>query len=624
MSSNALNELRALLDHFDGEVRSEQLEFFRGVLSAGPSAVLELDGRLPAFRGPRCLRQLAMEASFYFPWPEWVPVLSRVLRHEMDPGTFETGARALGRIGSPEALAVLRELNTLRQGDQFKEVVAAVLTQTDPLQAFNHYMGLLLEGSSNAGVANEAAQRLLPLVDASHLQSLRTLAMHPDLLVFRHALLLLAHVRSPEAAEALKDIFEDSHHEVLADRQLKDALGQVRNLAPAAAREKAQDTLKAVEAGEALELPPVVKTFHREVVAATDEIRLGALPAVLAQTAECMHGRARRLGFAVDATAEGLAGMVKEGLADAGPVLDLLVEAYREQTGREGLAKALARIVPAGALPVHQLLLAGPDAASRAAAVEVLGAREEEALQPALLLACHDPLSDIADRALVFLGRLPGAEDLARKLLRSSQPDGLDLGLRLIARGRWQACVPDLLDVVRSSDREETVLQVVQTLGTVGGALAAAQLQDMLHSGQSARIQTFLAEALRNLGDPDLALTLCAKADQIRTPLLHAIAVEALAAAHPEPGRALAAGSGPLVLQQARKAWMDRNPWGLRLRVTQALQGLCLHHPETWSALSELVRDTVAEKRPPGAWSPDALHLMKTAVRDFARRATAT
>jgi hypothetical protein len=66
---------------------------------------------------------------------------------------------------------------------------------------------------------------------------------------------------------------------------------------------------------------------------------------------------------------------------------------------------------------------------------------------------------------------------------------------------------------------------------------------------------------------------------------------------------------------------MDRNPWSLRHRVVVALLNLHLPSPETWTALGDLVRDTLAEKRPPGAWSPDALHQVQDAVKEFARRA---
>ena len=617
MASNAIDHLRALLDHLDGEDRAQQLDFFRGILAAGPAAVQELDGRLPGARAPRALRQLALESSFYFPWPDWVPILSRILRYESDPVIFETGVRALGNVGNDEALEVLRELNFMRQETQLKEILAEVLAETDPKEAFNHYLTRLLEGSGNPGAANEAAQRLGRLVNGDCLEPLKRVAMHPDLLVFRHALLLMANIFTEESAVVLLEIFQDSHQEVLADRVLKETLGSFRSLPSAAAREFAVEALKGVEAQA---FGDMLKTLFEAVLVATEDPKPGPLGALVTQTVEAMHIRSRRLSFAVDAAAEGLAGMVAQGLVEQSKVMFLLVEAYREQTGREGLARAIARLVPADASATHSLILGGPDGAQRAAAVEILGGREEIALQPVLLQACRDPLTDIADRALYFVGRLPEAESLTKRLLQSANLEDLNLGLRLVAEHRFRALVPDLLEMARTSSREELVIQVIEALGKVGAEQAAEPLLEILHSGQSPRLQMVLAQALRELRQPEVALALCAKADEIRMPALHALALEALAEAHGSGGPVLAAESGQRVLDQVRRAWMDRNPWALRMRVVQALLGLQLEQPETWQSVSELLHETLGEKRPQGTWTPDELHQMQAAGREFSRR----
>jgi len=617
MAFRSIDQLRALLDHLEGEERSQQLAFFQGILETGPAAVAELDGRLPGSRAPRALRRLAMEASFYFPWPGWVPINQRLLRYETDHGIFLTGVRALGRMGTPEALEALRDLNAVRQGEAFTETLAEVLSQTDPGEAFNHYFGRLMQGSANAGVANEAAQRLMQLVDAGSLGALQALARHPDLLVFRHALQLLAHVFTGEAAKVLQTIFLESHRETLADRRLKSALGDLRTLPQAAAWEAGTAALAALEAED--EPDGQLCGFYREVLAATQEGRPSQLGSLLFQTAEAMHVRGRRLGFAVDAAAEGLAEMAARGLIPAQAVLDLLVPACREQTGREGLARALARLVPPQALELHRLILDWPDGALRAAAVEVLGARGEPGLQPVLLQACRDPLTDIADRARSFIGRMPDAEDLAAGLLRSAQPADFQLGLRLVSEQRFRGLVPELLDLLQGATREELVLQLLEALGAVGAEQALEPLLGMLHSGQSPRMQSAIAQALRAMASPAAAMALCAKADEIKAPAIHVIAVEALAAAH--AGVPLAPEAGPVLAGQVRRAWNDRNPWPARLRLVQALQAITLDLPGAWLDFSGLVSEALAEKRPPSAWSSDELHQVQAAGREFTRRA---
>lgn len=611
MATRPIDRFRSLLDHLDGDVRAHQLAFFRSLREIGADAVGELDGRLPGPRAPIGLRRLALEASYYYPWSSWTPILERILRYEPDFGIFQTGVQALGRIASAEALEALRSLITIRQGAEFKEFLAEALGQADPQEAFNHHLARLLQGSANAGEANDAAQRLARLVDGSHVESLGTLTRHPDLLVFRHALALLALVPTREAAQALVEILADSHREVLADRRLKEVLGDLRSLP---APEAAAAASAALAAGH----DPGLAEFYREVQAAT-EGKASQFPVVLAQTAEGLHQRARRLAYAFDAAAEGLADLALRGLAEPRSALDLLVACFRDQAGREGVARAIARLVPASDEEVYRLVLESPDGAQRAALVEVLGARREPALEPALLLACQDSLSDIADRARHFLGQLPGAQAMARTLLHGATPAEFQLGLQLTSEQRFAGLVPDLLERLAGADREDQTLQLVEALGAVGAPEAAPALVERLHSGQSQRIQVAIAQALRDLGGPDAAKALCARVDEIRLPMLHAVAVEALAGAY---GAALPANAGPVLLDQARKAWNDRNPWPLRLRVVQALSGIELDAPEAWRDLAELVAAALAEKRAPGVWSTDELHLVQAAGREFMRKAS--
>jgi len=441
--------------------------------------------------------------------------------------------------------------------------------------------------------------------------------------VFRHALTLLAHVFTAEAAQALIENLADSHREALSDRKLKEGLAALRSLPAAAAAACAAEALAALGEAPAQGEDPRegLRAFYLDVLAAAQEPKAGQLPAVLAQAAEGLHLRSRRLGFAVDTAAEGLAEMSARGLVDAEAVLELLVPAYREQTGREGVARAIARLVPSGAHTVHQLILHGTDGALRAAAVEVLGSRRDPALEPVLLQACRDPLTDIADRARYFLGQLPDSEDLTRALLRSPAPTEFQLGLQLVSEQRFEGMVPALLELLRTVAREDLVLNLVGALGAVGSRQASEPLLDMLHSGQSPRVQAAIAHALRALGRPETARALCAKADEIKLPAIHLLAVEALAEAYGGSCGPMPPDAGTLLLDQVRKAWNDRNPWAPRLRLVRALQAVDLDAPAVWQELAALAGEALGEKRAPGAWTPDELHQAQAAAREFARRA---
>ncbi len=639
MSSDAMDPFRAVLDHLDGAERTHQLLFFRGLDGVGEDAVAELEPRLTRPGVPRSLRHLILEGCFYHAWPRAVPMLSRVLRHEGDPELFALGVAALGRIGGAKALAALKELSQLCSSPGFQTLVAEVLAQADPAQAWDHHMGLLLTGSGNPSVANEAARQLGPLVDATRLESLRTVLMHPDLLVFRHAVRLVARIPSEEAATFLASFLKECHREVLEDRALKEMISAIRGLNREAAREMAlarlsapfaeaeAETLEhlgaetgpqAIRSAKALceRASGAVDRFLAQVLLAVAENKGGTLQSLPTEWLEELNLRARRLAFALDTGAEGLAGMVKVRLLPQEAALPILEAALRLQTGREGVARALAALAPASEPELMELLIRHPDSALRAAALEVLGERQEEALRPAVLAAFRDPISDIAQRAMLHLGQLPGAEKVATDLLRSGHLEDIRLGIRFIGLHRLGGLAPELLELVTGS-REELGLEALEALGSSASVEVAPALLELLHSGQNPRMQLGLAEALRDMGQAEWAEQLCLKADELKHPLLHAVAFEGLVGVQ----EALGQGGVPQILAQFQGAWDGRNPWATRLRVVLVLTRLTLEDRKLWAELATLVQGALVESRTGGGWAGQDLAKVQTVARELARRA---
>ena len=639
MSSDAMDPFRAILDHLDGAERAHQLLFFRTLDEVGEDAVAELEPRLTRPGAPRSLRHLIIEGCFYHAWPGAVPMLARVLRHEADPELFALGVAALGRIGGANALAALKELSQLCSGPGFQTLVAEVLAQMDPAQAWDHHMGLLLTGSGNPTVANEAARQLGPLVDATRLESLRTVLMHPDLLVFRHAVRLMAKIQSAEAAAFLASFLEECHREVQEDRALKDAISVIRGLNRESAREMALARLSASFAeaeAETLESlgaetgPQAIRSakalceratgavdrFLAQVLLAVAENKGATLQSLPTEGLEELNLRARRLAFALDTGAEGLAGMAKARLLPQETALPILEAVLRQQTGREGVARALAALAPAENPELMELLIRHPDNALRAAALEVLGERREEALRPALLTAFRDPISDIAQRAMLHLGQLPGAEQVAADLLRSGHLEDIRLGIRFIGLHRLAGLAPELLELV-TGPREELALEALEALGSSASVEVAPALVDLLHSGQNPRMQLGLAQALRDMGQVEWAERLCLKADELKHPLLHAVAFEGLVRVQ----EALGQGGAPQLLAQFQSAWEGRNPWPTRLRVVLALPHLALEDRKLWAELAALVQGALVESRTGGGWASPDLAKVQGVAREIARRA---
>lgn len=637
------NAYEMFLDRLDPSWRSDQLAFFRVLAEHGPDGVPVLAERLCLASCSPDLRRLGLEASYYFAWPEWVPMLARILKYEKDPTTFETGARALGRLGTPEALATLKELYQFRGTLPFRRILEQVLNESDPVEAFRHNLSRLLQGSTHANEANEGAHQLEKLLTPDSVALLQPLASHPDLLVYRHALRLLSQIPSREAAEFLLHLLVEAHEDVLAEREVRALLNAFRSLprpdvkgrvvraladrwqereptlALDLASEDPQDLGRAIQvlkqtAGGLLD------TFLLDTLEAALDEKPAQLARLLTQAGDQAAQRTRRLEFALDTAASGLAQLAHQGLIPPEDVLEPLANLFRSGAGRAGIATALASLVPPSDEAILHLLLNDTDGAHRLAALEALGSRQDPALRPALAQLRKDPIADVAHRALWHLGHLPDPEAQARTWLVVGDPEDILAGLQFIQMHHLTGLVPDLLRLVASEPQEILLFAALQTLGGLGSLQAAEHLFGLLHSGQPLKLQLALAEALRDFADPDVAMALCERATELASPDLCAVGIEALARAHGSEASPLKASYASLLIKLTRTAWESRNPWALRRRVAEALTALHFPQPIAWNTLVNLFQQTLSEKRNPGTVSSEDLAHLNTCARALAKR----
>ncbi len=636
------------LDRLDPTWRGDQLAFFRTVAGLGPAAVEELAGRVARVSCPAGLKLLTLEFSYYFPWPEWVPVVDRVLRHEKDLSLFETGAYALGRMGTPEALEILRSLSLSRATPGFREVINQVLLESDPAEAFQHHFARLLLGSTQPNEANEAAHQLTKLVTAENFEAIRATVGHPDPLVFRHAVRLLGLIPSTEAAAFLLEYFKETHQEAIEDRDVRLLLNEFRILPRPEVLEKVIQTLttrwddhhsehlteladlssgdlERVQTGVARLRATgigILDTFLFDTLLETFVDKPAHLPKYLGQASEEAQRRTRRIDFAMDSVAQSLGAMIDQQLITAEEVRPALADSLRGSTGHVGVATALARLVPSSATDMLDLLLDQTDGAIRNAALEILGERKDPALRPALLKLRRDAITDIADRSLHYLGQLPDPAGTARAFLADPDPGEVAVGLRFIAMHRLAGLVPELLERAATETRESLHLATLQTLGAVGSPGALEPLLALMHSGQGPRILVAIAEAIRDLAQAHGALALCEKAEALNSPLLQTVAVEALAKAHATPEHPLPASQSLLLLKAVRGGWSDRNPWPLRRRLASALPTIKPENHGVWAELSSLFQTTLEEKRAPGVVSTEDVSHLQSCARVLAQLAT--
>ena len=634
------------LDRLDPSQREDQLAFFRVLAATGPEGLNEVGSRIQRVSCPADLRQLALEFSYYYPWPEWAPLVDRLLKHEKELALFETGVRALGRMRTPESLEALRSLSLSRATPGFREILAQVLQESDPAEAFEHHFARLLKGSAHPEEANEGAHQLARLLNAESLEPLMACVSHPDPMVFRHALRLICQIPSAATAEYLLDCFEGTHRDALDNREARVLLNGARALPHPEVQAKALQTLSArwlAKAPEALALlesdqaaaqKQGIEALRVSATSLLDSFLLDTFQAALVekpahlakfltQAGDEAQQRTRRIDFILNIGAQGLASLTEEGHIDGGRVRPALATSLREGTGNAGVAAALARLLPPEDEALQELLVSQTEGTLRSAAVEILGQRLEPAFRPAFLRLRRDPIAEIADRSLWHLGQLPDAEGSARSFLANPDPEEMQVGLRFVAMHRLLSLVPDLLALAEQESREAVLTATLRTLGELAAPESLEPLLALLHSGQGSRIQVALGEAIRDLGSPAAALALAAKAQELRSPVLHTQAVEAFAKAHGDPASPLPLSSYPNCLQALRAGWSDRQPWPLRRRLVDALLLLQAENSEVFAEAMALIQSTLAEKRNPGAVATEDLAHLDNSARALARRSGA-
>ncbi len=643
MASDLLPQLRLLLDHLDPDSDEDLLLYFRMLDAMGQDAIPELGPRLLVASAPVSTRMLVMEAAYYHPYDSWVKLLSRALRREGDVTIFEVGVRALMRIGSANATEELRLLSTLIHEPVKRDLLTNALLATDPAKAFEHYLNSLFQGSSNPGVANQAAAELQRLVGPDQLESLLVIVYHQDMLISRHALKLITGIYTEESSQFLKAYLMECHQDVMDDRIFKDIINTVRGLGIIEVwpvllekiQERFDDTGKdelaklqsgGPDAGEVgLRNIEGLRAFVRgsldifllDSLAVILQGKGGKMPQLISEATQGIQGRSRRIPHALDTCAAGLEGMVAKGILPAAEVVSLLQQVFLAQTGRDVSARVMGALVDPGEKDILDAILNCSENNLRSAALEAVGGRKDDRFLEFLLQACRDPIEDVANRMMIALGGLTGLEERVLSLLASRTPEDVRQALRIIRLNHMDALSEQVLAFLDGNQREELSLEAIQALGGLGNANGA--LLERMHSGQSLKILAAMAEALA-AQDRDSVLALSARVIDLRHSEAWMLAAEGLIRAwneqDPMPPEASAR-----VAKILQMVWDEHASVGWRMRIIQALDGteersgFFCQSPEHLEQVIHLLNACLEDKRATQGWSMEQQNQLAFCVR---------
>jgi HEAT repeat protein len=360
--------------------------------------------------------------------------------------------------------------------------------------------------------------------------------------------------------------------------------------------------------------------FLAEALTILVEGKVARFCAMVTEAEDTATRQQTALNVSLNQMCEGLVRLVVGGRLDLARVLPLLQEGVDRFSRCESLDHAFCRLVPANDETALARILAIQDPKRRSACLDVLGAREEDALVPFFLRAMHDDIVELGHRAMHHLGKLPSSFPTVLALFQSGQPDRVRTALRIFTVNGTMAAAEPLVALLKSDVRDDLLLEAVEALGAIRCSAAGPVLLDLLHDGKPARLQEALVEALAALATPEAGLGLLAKSPHLKLPQVLIRALEGLLAAFPGFECPLPQDALPGLEQLIRRCCDDREGEGQRLRAILATQDLYCFDQALYTRLKDLFSDFLFELRTKGDWDRDSNDRVAAMVKELGRR----
>ncbi len=647
LPTTPLDELRAWLGSPMETDAGAQVRLNQLLHQLRQLALPELGSRLIKPSTPPTLKRFLFGLTAKFDWPEWVPWLLQVLQQEPDLGVFDEGCAALGRLELRSARKALQKLEEQLADPDRQLILRRELSAVDPQQPLAFYLGRLLEGEANPRLAHQGARGLASVAEPGDLPLLWEAMTGADPLAFR--LLLRAVIELPGGGHGSKllDLFQVTLR-TLEDLGALEALTQqVQGGARTAARSVLVSALatrmgrqqpgaihaleQALDAGEEGHPIPQVELLREEAKGpferfATDSLIIlleGKVARFSAMVTEAQDTAAKQkltLGATLNLTSEALVHQVLRGDLAGPQAVPTLQEAFERFPHSEGLDYAFCRLVPAADEAALGRILAVADPKRRLACLDVLGAREEDALMAFFMRAMQDGIVEVGHRAMHHLGKLPSSFPAVMGLFESGHPEQIRTALRIFTVNGTKAAAEPLMAFLRTDVRDDLVLEAVEALGATHCPGAATVLLDLLHDGKPARLQEALVEALAALATTEAGLGLLAKSAHLKLPQVLIRALEGLLAAFPGFERPLPMECLPSLEQLITRCCDDREGEGQRLRAILATQHLYCFDQGLYARLKDAFSDFLFDLRTKGDWDRDTNDRVAAVVKELGRR----
>ncbi len=609
-------------------------------------ALPEMEERLHNPTTPKSLKRAILEAVPKADWPEWVPLLERLLEREQDLGLFDRGCLALGAIGNRAALEGLRTLKSLRADADRQLILNREMEPFQPIQNLEVYLNRLGEGQGNprhaivAGKVLAGAATLDHLPDLMHLHrrgdaltkhlAFRVLDGIPSLVIVQMVLaIFLEMANESQETQLLADLLERS--QVIQRTQAREEMlhlleGRLAERAPqeisdlrAALLEEEADPTEALEALKDFVMGPFEEHLL-EAFGLLAENKVARFSGLVAERLEAVRRDIGNYTGSVDAAAESLLRYALAGKISPGELIPAFWEALHRGAGGDGLLIAYARLVPPADQEQMSESLQDPDIDRRRRFIEAVGSREEDAFVPFFLKALNDPILEVGTLAMHHLGKLPSSFPVLLEGFRTQQTDKVRTAIRVWGENHTQPALEPLLAFIQADSRDELVVEAVEAIHNLCAPSSAPVLLSLLHDGKPKNLQIALASALGYLGTSEASLGLLDKAPALKVPHVLILALEGSLSAFPNFRVPFPAPRVPDFLNLLRRCCDEREGEGQRERAMHATQGLYVFDPATYETLKEMFSEFLAELRGQENWDKERTEAISVVIRELTRR----
>lgn len=644
--STPMDDLRALLGSHTEEESTFQGRFLQMVQKLRQLALPKLEELVLSPTTPRTLRRAILDAVPKIDWPEWVPILSRMLEKEPELGLFDRACVALGSIGNRAAFLELTRLKTLRGDSERQLVLNRELESFQAIQPIGFYLSRVQEGQGNPRSALSAGRILSCLATVDQLTDLLEIHRRGDALSRHLVLRVMTGLTEPLVIPVLFALFSDTSEECRETNRLIDLLersqviprSQARDEMLALLESRLQDrapnelgNLREAIAAEGGDPAPVVEALQNFVNGPLEthllegfsllfENKVARFASLVTERLGQSRTRFQNYASAVDDLAEALVHEARSGRIELGQLVAKFGEGISHHAGGDGLLIAYARVIPPDEEGPLEGVLKDPDIERRRRFLEAIGSREEDAFVPFFIKALDDPIVEVATLAMHHMGRLPSSFPVLFEQFQTGQTEKVRRAIRVWGENHTQAALAPLLAFIQVDARDELVVEAVDALANLRAPASQEALLSLLHDGKPRSLQVSLTKALGALETESASLGLLNKAPQLKVPHVLFLALEGALAGFPDFRHPFPEQRLPELQALILRCCDEREGEGHREAAILSTQGLFTFDSGIYEFLKETFSQFLADLRTKESWDKDQADAIANVIRELTRR----